>query len=298
MPPPIPPAPVQTQSREDATLYVGRELRGYRAWTPDWDGDTPILRPISRARAVPWQPGVNVAQCYRDGEFNDAHPLAHADGTGAPAEKCSCGFYGLYNPQHHAFNDTLVCGQYTPYLVTGTVQAEGVIRLWTEGYRSEKATITALSPPKYIDSDTYLALNGIPQWHTHYTQSYRHYGAMCTCVTCVRGKRTPPTLDQLAKRYGVPFYQTFDEMTKVLPPTETVHRAPISYGYGFSSGIITSVMITQAMTLTMSNMTQYFNTIMAAKQVPSPTITDAAFAGNSVEVVQKWWRWNLTGKIT
>lgn len=145
-----PPRPKVNLRKPEPTPLFTDCIVGYRAWTVDAYGD---LRPVTKT-GHPWQPGVNTATCAR-GEggsaigrlfistWADLQPPAPADHQ-APHEHCGCGLYARFSPAVSDGNGSTDPKGASPVLL-GSIAAWGDIRVHRDGFRAEKAQITALA---------------------------------------------------------------------------------------------------------------------------------------------------------
>lgn len=304
---------------EDATeLYVGMDLRGYRSWVPDWDGDnTPILRPVHRGRLNIWTPGVNEAQCFR-GE----QPDSAADGCGVqvPNPNCDCGFYGFFDPAGPN-KGNLDLDIVTPCVMSGVIQGTGHVLMAERGFRAEKAELVALSPPRHVDPAVrFLAAGSSYLWQYEWARHQISHIGRCTCVWCRldRNDALAPPLELLAERYGVPWFNSFTDMTKEFPPTHQDKPEPalpcihdvlgIPHGAAYSMAIpgvnVGMLQLTPTGVVPVSLPQQLAGTIagvfehIIASVFRQPWPQQPSFTGSPSSVVRKFWRWALTGSTS
>lgn len=323
--------------QEDATeLYVGLDLRGYRSWVPDWAADnTPILRPVHRGRNNPWTPGVNQAQCFA-GENPD---LVTGGTCGAPVpnEHCDCGFYGFFDPTGPN-KSNLDLDIVTPCVVAGVIQGTGRVVLAERGFRAEKAELVALSPPRRADPAVRCLANRTNHlWQYEYARHQISHVGRCPCVWCRQAREDPlsPPLEQLAERYGVPWFDTFTDMTKTFPPTHqdgpdttlpcihdvlgiphSVQVGVLSVGAPMSFSMATpganvnfgGLQLVPGNLPTQQQSIQLIDTLagglasiferVVTSMFHQPWPAQPPFTGETGSVVRKFWRWALTGSTS
>ena len=129
----------------DPTLVVG-SLHVYRQFRLDLSGPQPRL--LSRVYDSEWSPGAMTAECAPPTSLSLPLPTpvyrAWRPSHPAPAEGCSCGFYGWYTPDEDWIDDV-----YTPVgpVVFGAVTVTGRAVLGDSGLRAERARLLALAAP-------------------------------------------------------------------------------------------------------------------------------------------------------
>jgi hypothetical protein len=293
-------------------LFLGLEMRGYRSFIADWDvnnSDVPVLRPVHRGRLNPWKPGVNIAECYPRRDHQDTSVKEHCEPI--PHEPCGCGFWAYYTPDG-SDRRHLTMDAYASSLVTGVVRASGEVVQFEDGWRAEKAEILAIAPPAAINAmlSAVLSSGGV-DWVSWATRAINHAG-YCPCIHCKhqRGK-FPPGLKALAQRYGVPYYDTFDDMCEAHKPThETSLTAPLGFWSTIlfpQTGNVTVNKSFRAYAMSVLGRTcpennQAVTLIGTSLGLVETSVTgwtaQPAFTGSSAAVVQKFWRWNLTGAVS
>lgn len=113
---------------------VAGSLRGYRTWrlrgrrSPAGPGELLPLTSVTR-RDVVWTRRL-AARCAREGD----DPAPGGDHA-APESGCTCGIYGWYSPTDSAIVHARVFG---------CIEATGRVVMGEQGFRAERATITAV----------------------------------------------------------------------------------------------------------------------------------------------------------
>ena len=113
---------IPSQSPEEEVALVPGTLLVHRGWNVREGG-------FLAAYSAPyvWERGVNEAVC----KAYVGRPGLHGE---APDTNCTCGFYGLYDPNNVDSVD-----------VRGVVEVSGRVILGTRGVRAQKAKIVALA---------------------------------------------------------------------------------------------------------------------------------------------------------
>lgn len=122
---------------------VAGSVIGVRAWRIDGRGQ---LWPLSVRTAPPWEPGENLARCFKEADRpvgsrceNPDCPLCNGTRTHADFQAdCVCGFYGVWQPL------TVPVNHEAPWYVAGVVEAYGRVVLGSNGFRAAKARVLAL----------------------------------------------------------------------------------------------------------------------------------------------------------
>lgn len=298
------------QDDDDVPLYLGLEMRGYRAWIADYDGDTPVLRPIYRGRTTPWLVGANNAACYvsPDGWGSDVPTTTHPDAP-VPARNCGCGYWAYVTPDGYS-REMLEQDPYASSLVTGVVLGSGRIELTEDGFRAQKAELVALGPPRRIHEAMQPTGHAdTEQWRLNHLAYYKtriEHRGHCPCVWCrdERGAQTP-TLAELAVQYRVPYYSTYQEMCEEWTPTHQPRPMPTWQSFSFSGF---APILPAAVAPGMAAMQMMVNSVLAQGfsrvnpayrgrlrrgYPPQP-----AFTGSMGEALSGWWNWALTKRIS
>jgi len=135
------------QEHEEPAFAMG-SVRGWRAWwahgLPVQFGEhsAPVLPGAVKllgSYSSPWDDGVNIAECRRDGQSRH-DPVTE--------EECGCGFWGYWRER---FLAEASLGRVTyngtqSFPVGGLAEGWGRTRTGTRGFRSAKARIIALAP--------------------------------------------------------------------------------------------------------------------------------------------------------
>ena len=179
----------------DVELYTDYVI-GYRAWDIETKRGVPMLSPMFRGIST-WERGKNTAHC--DGVTVNMWatrlgPPRHED-QHVPVTGCGCGFYGYYRPNYTwQFPKTIMRNA----VVRGVIRASGAIQLHHGGFRAQYAEILALAPSPYVCSPG------------------------CTCSVSRVDKPA------LAARYGVPWYESWDDAIRDFPPTHDEIPYPLT----------------------------------------------------------------------
>jgi len=290
--------PEPPEPEPEPELYVGLEMRGYRSFIADWDGTVPILRPVHRGRLTPWVPGENTAVCYGGSGYT---PDVKADfhGDPIPNPRCSCGFWAYMDADGpaHDVAQHLVAYPYASTLVTGVIHARGRTQQVELGFRSARAEIAALAPPRSVAPEL---LKLMSPTETERLRLYRelnryNHSGLCPCLSCKaeRGDPPAPDLATLAERYGVPFFSSYTDMTVAWPATHQSrfltdpYFAP-QYIPGRLNDLSTSEQVAEAG----REVVRFYENNLRTRKGRWPVQPD--FTGSSGTVVAKWWNWSLT----
>jgi hypothetical protein len=188
-------------------FYAG-ELHGYRSWRAMLTPDGPRL--VALTRGEEWKPGRQPVAVH------DGYAPAVGHGHEAPGPNCDCGYYGYFQPEGKNLQ-TL-----TDHLrVAGVIRGSGRVWMHEEGFRASYAEVLALAPTMTeVQPDQ---MSGFAR-------------------VLIGGQVGEPrrakagALQLLADYYGVPWFETFDEMVKAFPPTHENEKAPEPAPGPFSSG--------------------------------------------------------------
>lgn len=284
----------------DLTLYVGMELHGYRAWAASFDNDVPVLRPVHRGRVSPWVPGENIASCYHGSHPDRCTENAHPDRE-VPAETCGCGFWAYIEPDNRTHNrENLIATHYNPEVVTGVVRGYGDVVVQEDGFRSQKAEVLAIAPPLEIHPVVQRwRRDMLVDFDAFMIRTSLSHSGLCSCIFCraTQNNLRVPTLEQLAERYNVPYYNSWDAMVKAHPPTHVnpEYRTSVHPVSVVSTPLVPTRNLAPvgAMQMLSSLQIQFTNTGFTVKRPTQPT-----FTGTVAQTVKKWWRWALTGNAS
>ena len=159
------------------------DVRGYRWWRVGVRGQ--LYSPWRGS--VRWAPGFNDAECdARTAWQRLLHRAAHEPAT--PAERCRCGFYGMYElPEAGLWAGTiwelrLESSGNGHHLIFGVARAAGSVLLAERGWRASRAAIVAL----YAGADAVV------------------------------------NIDRIAKRYGVPVYRRIEPLARDWGPADDI----------------------------------------------------------------------------
>ena len=126
---------------KDVALVAGSVI-GVRAWRINGGGQ---LWPLSVRTAPPWEPGENLATCYKERARpelvlceNPDCPICHRGPHQGFEADCVCGFYAVWQPM------TVPVNHEAPWYVSGVVEAYGRVVLGPGGFRAAKARVLAM----------------------------------------------------------------------------------------------------------------------------------------------------------
>lgn len=218
---------------------VAENIYGYRAWYCQWnqaEKPEPLLTGL--VYQAPWRPGVQDAMCASAMDYDALADMAKQAGVTPPpphkppARHCRCGFWCYLNPIYGLHEADIlggpkvyldVPGEKEGHMVTGVIRVSGTVEECTQGYRAERAEIVALSPPRFVWPEVlYLLPARRFGWPTMLPRfqpvSYPSGGLL-------RDTFEFPQLDQLGDAYGVPVFDSFQEMAAHFTPDRPVPSA-------------------------------------------------------------------------
>lgn len=210
--------------------HIKGDMYGYRSWCVV---DTELYS-LLNGNQKPWEPGKQTAYCIESAR----HDMIDTPDHTVPEYRCSCGYFAYWakgpdqgNPLYNfsightvqalvnsAEIDTTaarnIADEYGPLydnlnlhafsrngygtVVSGVVRASGNVIMHEYGFRSQFLEILALSPLPH------------PAWKGHYD----------SCQQCGPwGWMLPELLHGAGTRYGVPTFETFDDLYREYPPT-------------------------------------------------------------------------------
>lgn len=193
--------------------FFAGELHGYRSWKADVTEDGVRLVTEFREQGV-WVAGkqpkaVHVGSFPKASEFvylasKQGYDMRACSEHDAPGTGCSCGYYGYYNPNgsHHNLKQTD-----RNFRICGVIRGSGQVEMHEDGFRAEYAEILAVSPPR-PERDHAEGSGWLPIINPGPPKVAR-----------------PPLMQLLATYYGVPWFESFEEMVKELPPTHQPEKA-------------------------------------------------------------------------